>query len=148
MNIPNVVRSHATSTVISFAGLLASEMHSDVICTEHLMLSLCQDHDTVIVLNKLVGLDNVKIWKTIIKEVGEVVPRKSYGQMRLTPRSQKVIGLAGRIAKHEFGLDHIEPWHLFLGILYEGDGLAAQVLKKLKINYKETLAKFPKEGLR
>jgi ATP-dependent Clp protease ATP-binding subunit ClpC len=46
-------------------------------------------------------------------------------QLRFTPRAKKVLELASGQA---VGYDHIETWHILLGLLREDDGVGAMVL--------------------
>jgi ATP-dependent Clp protease ATP-binding subunit ClpC len=61
-----------------------------------------------------------------------------------TPRVKKVIALAARQAK---ALNHtfVGTEHILLGLLEEGDGVAARVLEKFKINIEETRKEILKE---
>jgi ATP-dependent Clp protease ATP-binding subunit ClpC len=50
-----------------------------------------------------------------------------------TPRAKKALQIALREAKFA-GQNHVEPGHIFLGLLREGGGVAAKVLKGLGVD--------------
>lgn len=145
MNIPPVLRSHKTSVVIAMAAIIANDMNQDWIGTEHLTLAILQDHETVTLLKALISIDTLDLQRQIREDVEKQGHDHNPPNLtRITPRSKKAIACAGKIARDEFGLDHIEPWHLFLGILCEGDGLAARIVLKNGMTYRQALARFPK----
>jgi len=63
---------------------------------------------------------------------------------RFTERARKVILLAKEEAKR-FNHDYIGTEHLLLGLLAEGEGVAAQVLKNLNIDVERTRMEILKE---
>lgn len=138
------MRSHEASTIIAMAGIIAGGLHNNFIGTEHLMLSLCQDHETARVLKGYLNLDTEEVQRLILERIEKPdTQRRDHSPMRLTPRSKKVLWFGQKITRDEFGLDHIQPRHVFLEILREGEGLAATVLKKCGMHYKSAILKFP-----
>ena len=66
-------------------------------------------------------------------EVEQIIGRGSgfmQPQIPVTPRAKRVMELAFEEAKQK-GDESIEPKHLLLGIMLEGDGVAAAVIRKL-----------------
>ncbi len=61
-------------------------------------------------------------------------------QSVLTPRTKKVIELAVKEAQR-LGQNYIGTEHLLLGIISEGEGLAAGILENMGINLQELRAK-------
>src|SRR6266850_1944802 len=61
-----------------------------------------------------------------------------------TPRAQQVLALAGKEAK---ALNHtyVGTEHILLGLLREGDGVAARVLKNLDVDIEQTRQEILKE---
>src|SRR5216683_7155037 len=61
-----------------------------------------------------------------------------------TPRAQQVLALAGKEAKR---LNHnfVGTEHILLGLLREGDGVAARVLKNLDVDIEQTRQEILKE---
>ena len=66
------------------------------------------------------------------------------GNIPYTPRVKKVLALAGKEAK---ALNHtyVGTEHILLGLLREGDGVAARVLKKLEVDIEQTRQEILKE---
>src|SRR5260370_41669126 len=69
-------------------------------------------------------------WK---KHVGPHPENRMFGNMPYTPRVKKVLALAGKEAQ---ALHHtyVGTEHLLLGLLREGEGVAARVLKSLEVD--------------
>lgn len=113
----------------------AQRFHHAYIGTEHLLLGLIKlgQGVAVAVLNRL-GVDIENARAEIEKEVGnggssQPVPEN----IPYTPRVRKVLALANREAQtlnHAF----VGTEHLLLGLLREGDGVAAHVLKRLNVD--------------
>jgi ATP-dependent Clp protease ATP-binding subunit ClpC len=108
----------------------ARMLNHDYIGTEHILLGLLHERDGVAAqaLESLgISLDVVR---QQIKEIigrGQQVPPE---HIPFTPRSKKVLELSLREAL-QLGHDYIGTEHILLGLLREGDGVAAQVLVKL-----------------
>ncbi len=66
------------------------------------------------------------------------------GNIPYTPRVKKVLALAGKEAK---ALNHsyVGTEHILLGLLREGDGVAARVLKSLEVDIERTCNEVLKE---
>jgi hypothetical protein len=101
--------------------------------TEHLLLGLVREGEGVAakVLNNLgVSLDRVRSEVEFIIGRGD---RVVLGEIGLTPRAKKVIELAVDEARR-MGHNYIGTEHLLLGLLREGEGIAAGVLESLGVN--------------
>jgi ATP-dependent Clp protease ATP-binding subunit ClpA len=103
--------------------------HNDV-GTEHLLLGLIDEGDGVAAkaLESL-GISLVAV-RQLVEEIigpGDQVPS---GGIPFTPRAKKVLELALRESL-QLGHDSIGTEHILLGLIREGDGVAAQVLVKL-----------------
>src|SRR5436190_1094923 len=61
-----------------------------------------------------------------------------------TPRAQQVLALARKEADR-FNHNYVGTEHILLGLLREGDGVAARVLKNLDIEIEETRQEILKE---
>ena len=88
------------------------------------------------VLQKM-GLDLETVRQEVEKQVGSGQENKMTGNIPYTPRVKKVLALAGKEAK---ALQHsyVGTEHILLGLLREGEGVAAQVLKNLEIDLDRT----------
>ena len=67
------------------------------------------------------------------QQVEEIIGRgqqKPYGHIPFTPRAKKVLELSLRESR-QLGHDYIGTEHILLGLIREGEGVAAQVLVKL-----------------
>src|SRR5216684_2093499 len=118
--------------VLSLAQEEAQRFQHNYIGTEHLLLGLVREGEGVAakVLNNL-GVDLNKVRSTVEFIIGHG-DRIIIGEIGLTPRAKKVIELAVDEARR---LDHhyIGTEHLLLGLLREGDGIAAKVLSHLGV---------------
>jgi ATP-dependent Clp protease ATP-binding subunit ClpC len=83
------------------------------------------------------GLELEAVRMEVEKDVGSGPPQKSAGNIPYTPRVKKVLALANREAK---ALNHsyVGTEHLLLGLLREGEGVAARVLKRLEVDIQRT----------
>src|SRR6187397_601305 len=78
------------------------------------------------------------------KQVGSGPETKMVGNVPYTPRVKKVLALAGKEAK---ALNHsyVGTEHILLGLLREGEGVAARVLKSLEVDIERTRNEILKE---
>jgi ATP-dependent Clp protease ATP-binding subunit ClpC len=120
--------------VLALARKEADRFHHNYVGTEHLLLGLINlgQGVAVNVLQKM-GLDLDTVRTAVEKQVGKGPPAKPIGNISYTPRVKKVLALAGKEAK---ALNHsyVGTEHILLGLLREGDGVAARVLKSLDVD--------------
>jgi ATP-dependent Clp protease ATP-binding subunit ClpC len=119
--------------VLSLAQEEAQRFNHNYIGTEHLLLGLVREGDGVAakVLNNLgVSLERARQAVEYIIGQGD---RIILGEIGLTPRAKKVIELAVDEAQR-LGHHYIDAEHLLLGLLREGEGIAAGVLESLGVN--------------
>jgi Clp amino terminal domain, pathogenicity island component len=113
--------------VVVLAQEEARMLNHSYIGTEHLLLGLIHEGDGVAAkaLEALeVDLERVRIRVEEIMDKGEQVPS---GMLPFTPRSKKVLELSRREAL-QLGHNYIGTEHILLGLIGEGEGVAAQVL--------------------
>ena len=124
--------------VLALARREADRFHHNFVGTEHLLLGLIRlgQGTAVTVLNKL-GLDLESVRSDVEKQVGTGPDQKMIGNIPYTPRVKKVLALA---VKEAAALNHtyIGTEHILLGLLREGDGVAARVLKHFKVDIEQT----------
>ncbi len=124
--------------VLALARKEADRFNHNYIGTEHLLLGLIKlgQGVAVNVLLKL-GLDLETVRLEVEKQVGTGPDQKMIGNIPFTPRVKKVLSLAAKEAK---ALNHtyVGTEHLLLGLLREGDGVAARVLKNLDVDIEQT----------
>ena len=123
--------------VIFFAQEEAGRLGENFVTTEHLLLGLVRENDSVAarILERMgVGLNRIRA------EVERQVTRGDgrLGQdMQLTPRAKRVIDLAYDEAR-QLNNNYIGTEHLLLGLIREGEGLAARILAKLGVDIERT----------
>ena len=120
--------------VLALARKEADRFHHNYVGTEHLLLGLINlgQGVAVNVLQKM-GLDLETVRSAVEKQVGTGPETKPTGNIPYTPRVKKVLALAGKEAK---ALNHsyVGTEHILLGLLREGEGVAARVLKSLDVD--------------
>jgi ATP-dependent Clp protease ATP-binding subunit ClpC len=120
--------------VLALARKEADRLNHNFLGTEHLLLGLIKlgQGVAVNVLQKM-GLDLETVRMEVEKQVGTGPDQKMIGNIPYTPRVKKVIALAQKEAKN---LNHtyVGTEHLLLGLLREGDGVAAKVLRALDVD--------------
>lgn len=120
--------------VLALARKEADRFHHNYVGTEHLLLGLINlgQGVAVNVLQKM-GLDLQTVRAAVEKQVGTGPESKPSGNIPYTPRVKKVLALAGKEAK---ALNHsyVGTEHILLGLLREGEGVAARVLKSLDVD--------------
>ncbi|MEM7700279.1 MAG: ATP-dependent Clp protease ATP-binding subunit, partial [Verrucomicrobiota bacterium] len=124
--------------VLALARKEADRFNHNYVGTEHLLLGLIKlgQGVAVNVLQKMnLDLDTVRL--EVEKQVGNGPETKMVGNIPYTPRVKKVLALAGKEAK---ALNHsyVGTEHILLGLLREGDGVAARVLKNLEVDIERT----------
>ncbi len=120
--------------VLALARKEADRFHHNYVGTEHLLLGLINlgQGVAVNVLQKM-GLDLETVRSAVEKQVGKGPESKPTGNIPYTPRVKKVLALAGKEAR---ALNHsyVGTEHILLGLLREGAGVAARVLKSLDVD--------------
>ncbi len=131
--------------VLALARKEADRFNHNFVGTEHLLLGLIKlgQGVAVNVLQKL-GLDLDTVRMEVEKQVGTGPDQKMIGNIPYTPRVKKVLALAAKEAK---ALNHtyVGTEHILLGLLREGDGVAARVLKNLDVDIEQTRQEILKE---
>lgn len=121
-------------TVLRLAQEEAQRLHHNYIGTEHLLLGLVREGEGLaakVLISMGVSLP------TIRERVEHIIGRSKHvrkpsGELPLTPRAKKVFELAVDEA-HRFNHHYIGTEHLLLGMIREGEGIAAGVLEDLGI---------------
>src|SRR5438067_202584 len=131
--------------VLALARKEADRFNHNYVGTEHLLLGLIKlgQGVAVNVLQKM-GLDLETVRMEVEKQVGSGPETKIVGNVPYTPRVKKVLALAGKEAK---ALNHsyVGTEHILLGLLREGEGVAARVLKSLELDIERTRNEILKE---
>jgi ornithine carbamoyltransferase len=123
--------------VVFFAQEEAGRLGENYVNTEHLLLGLVRENDSVAarILDRLgVNLGRVR---TEIERLVEHGDGRLGQDMQLTPRAKRVIDLAYDEAR-QLNNNYIGTEHLLLGTIREGEGLAGRVLATLGVELERT----------
>ncbi len=122
--------------VLKLAQEEAQHHNHNYIGTEHLLLGLIRiDNSVAVRVLENLGVDRNQIRKAILHIIGHG-DRVVLGEIGMTPRAKKVIELgvdeARRMNHHYIGTEHI-----LLGLIREGEGIAAGVLASLGVTLEQ-----------
>ena len=126
--------SERARRVLSLAQEEAQRFNHNYIGTEHILLGIVRETDGVaskVLVNLGVELNKVRsAVEFIIGRNDAPISKEGIG---LTPRAKKVIELAVDEARRS-NHNYIGTEHLLIGLMREGDGVAAGVLENLGVN--------------
>ena len=117
---------------IDIASELAMELGHSYIGTEHILYGLAKEGSGVAA--KVISDQEIEpdmIIDKIVELVGNEAPID--GTLGFTPRSKRVIENAF-IEARKLGYNYIGTEHILMGILREGDSIAARILLELDVN--------------
>jgi ATP-dependent Clp protease ATP-binding subunit ClpC len=116
--------------VVVYAQEEARMLNQNYIGTEHLLLGLIREQDGIAAK----ALESLSIsLEDVHAQVEDLIGRGTYvptGHIPFTPRAKKVLELSLREAL-QLGHNYIGTEHILLGLIREGEGVAAQVLLNL-----------------
>ena len=148
MGIGNAMMNNFTpraQQALVLARKEAERFKHNYVGTEHLLLGLIKlgQGVAVNVLHKM-GLDLERVRMEVEEHVDSHPETNMIGNIPYTPRVKKVLALAGKEAK---ALNHsyVGTEHILLGLLREGEGVAARVLKRLEVDPARTRNEILKE---
>jgi ATP-dependent Clp protease ATP-binding subunit ClpC len=120
--------------VLTLARKEADRFNHNYVGTEHLLLGLIKlgQGVAVNVLQKM-GLDLETVRMEVEKQIGTGPETKMVGNIPFTPRVKKVLALAQKEAK-QLNHNYVGTEHILLGLLREGEGAAARILKALDVD--------------
>jgi ATP-dependent Clp protease ATP-binding subunit ClpA len=131
--------------VLALARKEADRFNHNFVGTEHLLLGIIKlgQGVAVNVLQKL-GIDLESVRLEVEKQVGTGPGQKMMLNIPYTPRVKKVLAFA---QKESRALSHtyVGTEHILLGLLREGDGVAARVLMNLGVEIETTRQEILKE---
>ena len=131
--------SERARRVLTLAQEEAQNLKHNYIGTEHILLGLVREEEGVaakVMANLGVGLNKVRASVEFIIGRGE---KAGAGETGLSPRARRVIELAIDEARY-LGHNYIGTEHLLLGLLREGEGIAAGVLDSFGITLERARA--------
>ena len=113
----------------------SDRLNHNFIGTEHVLLGLLRlDQGIAVAMLKDQGLDLDTARQEVERELGLGPDQKPLSKPPYTPRLKKVLALSMREAN---ALNHprVGPEHILLGMLREGDGVAARIMRKQNIAF-------------
>ena len=132
--------THRARTVLTLAQEEAQRFQHNYIGTEHILLGLLREGEGLaakVLTTMDISLSEARSKVEAIIGRGSQSRHVPKGEIGLTPRAKKVIELAvdeaRRLNHHYVGTEH-----LLLGLIREGEGVAAGVLEDLGINLQRT----------
>ena len=131
--------------VLALARKEADRFNHNYVGTEHLLLGLIKlgQGVAVNVLQKM-GLDLETVRMEVEKQIGTGPETKMLGSIPYTPRVKKVLALAQKEAK-QLNHNYVGTEHILLGLLREGEGAAARILKSLDVDVEQCRNEIMKE---
>jgi ATP-dependent Clp protease ATP-binding subunit ClpC len=118
--------------VLEIAHNEAKRMGHQVVGTEHILLGLIQEGEGI-AAQALIGmgldLDKIRGQVELIAGVGQPF----IGEVGFTPRVKRVLELANE-ETHRQDVNYIGTEHLLLGLIMEGEGIAARILANLNVS--------------
>ena len=120
--------------VVSAAREEATRLNSEYVRTEHILLGLCREPEGIAAraLENL-GVDIEALALEIEQQCQRGTATVSSDEIAFTPRAKKVLELAVDEARR-FNHSYIGTEHILLGLIKEGEGIAAKVLQDMKID--------------
>jgi len=131
--------------VIQLARAEAERFNHPYVGTEHVLLGLAAlGQGVAVTVLERMGISLEALRLEVEKAVGQGPETKTVGNVPFTPRAKKVLQLAAAEAR---ALNHsyIGTEHILLGLLREGEGVAAQVLRNLNVDLDTTRVEVMKE---
>ncbi len=122
--------------VLMFAREEAKNTNYPYIGTEHLLLGLIREGESVAAkILSAVGMDADKVREAIAQMV-EASKEQATAEPALTARAKKVLELSLDEARR-MSHSYVGPEHLLLGLIREGEGVAAQILIAYGADYRK-----------
>lgn len=116
--------------VVYLAQQEAARLGHNVVGTEHLLLGLVVEGEGVAVKAlEVINISLDRIRQEVQKIIGSGEPNP-FGEIPFTPRAKRVLELAVDEGR-QMGHNYVGTEHILLGLIREGEGVAAQVLKNL-----------------
>jgi ATP-dependent Clp protease ATP-binding subunit ClpC len=131
---------------LALAKKEAEKLNHNYIGTEHLLIGLINlGQGLAIKVLQEIGVGVEDVYEAIEDSIEPGSLNKSLdGKIPMTPRVKKVLVLAEKESK-KMGHTYVGTEHILLGLIKEGDGIAALTLKKFGADYEEVLEQILKE---
>jgi ATP-dependent Clp protease ATP-binding subunit ClpC len=123
--------------VLQLARKEADRFNHGYVGTEHILLGLIAlGHGVAVNALQALGIDLASVRMEVEKAVGTGPETKTIGNIPFTPRAKKVLALSASEARG-LGHSYVGTEHILLGLLREGEGIAARVLENLGVDLDE-----------
>ncbi len=124
--------------ILQLARKEADRFNHGYVGTEHVLLGLIAlGHGVAVNALQALGIDLASVRLEVEKAVGTGPETKTIGNIPFTPRAKKVLALSASEARG-LGHSYVGTEHILLGLLREGEGIAARVLENLGVDLDET----------
>lgn len=124
--------SDEAQRILQLASEEAKRLGHDHVRTEHLLLGLIKQEGLASKVLQNIKVDIVNLFSDVEALIGR--GEGSPDKIILSPRAKRVLELAYNAAR-ELGFNYVGPEHILLGIIREGESIAAQALHKRKITF-------------
>ncbi len=133
-NEPVTMYTEQGQRVLDLAKEEALSFHHHYIGTEHLLLGILREGSAATPLTSQ-GATLPLVRAELLSVVGKNEPDPRAGAP-LTPRSQRILTMAGEIAR-KHGENAISPEHILQAVVYEKEGIAVHILRSIgvKLDY-------------
>lgn len=120
--------------IIIYAREEAEKRQNDYLGTEHLLLALLREDDSLpVAILKKMGLSIEDLSMEIERNLPSGTNILTFGDIPFTPRAKKVLELAVEEARL-LGHNYIGSEHLLLGLIREEEGIAGKILRAFGAN--------------
>ena len=118
---------------LASAQRAAAELHQPYVGTEHLLLGLIKEGDNLppAIRDKV---DYDKVTALLSFDKGDMAFTGTPGRFEMTPRAKKLLELS-ILESRRLGQSYVSVEHFWLAILREGDGVAANILRQLGVDF-------------
>ena len=124
--------------VLVIAQQEAAGLGHNYVGTEHLLLGLVKEGKGIAAqVLKNMGVDSDKVIEKIEELTGKGDSSSAASMIYLTPRTKRVLELSILEARR-MGHNYVGTEHLLLGLIREGEGVAAKVLRDLNVDLGKT----------
>ncbi|MDA8168728.1 MAG: ATP-dependent Clp protease ATP-binding subunit [Nitrospiraceae bacterium] len=120
--------------IIIYAKEEAEKRQNDYLGTEHLILALLREEDSLpVTILKKMGLSTEELKLEVERNIPAGTNVLTFSDVPFTPRAKKVLELAVEEARL-LGHNYIGSEHLLLGIIREDEGIAGKILRNFGAN--------------
>ncbi len=130
--------SESAQKVVHLASQESARLKHDHLTSEHLLLGIIREEGVASKILSELGVNLVELFSDIESLIGRGEGSKK--EVTLSPRSKKVLELSYNAAR-ELGFSFVGSEHILLGIIREGESIAAQSLHKRKVTFDKVVGK-------